>query len=100
MAVSVGRETGPVPRVKPNETASSTELEEVVHMAVNEYLSYSEWYKAVNRLCLERLKRCVDEVKDVSPMLHDAWEDGVTPEEFFEVDVTELLNPENINHGI
>lgn len=57
-------------------------------MAANEYLSLREWSAAVEHLCVQRLKTSITMIPEVTVKdMEEAWQDGVTPEEYFVCDI-------------
>jgi uncharacterized protein YcnI len=60
-------------------------------MPSNEYLSFKEWTVEVEKLCQARLKCQVWDTGIKFAEAEDAWQDGATPEEFYETDVTDAL---------
>ena len=64
-------------------------------MSANEYLTYTEWARAVNHLCIARLAQPITEMPEVTSVdMENAWREGVTPEEFYNVDVMEAIEDE------
>ena len=59
--------------------------------STNEYLSFKEWTVEVEKLCQTRLKKSLWDTGLKLDVIEEAWEDGATPEEFYETDVHEVL---------
>lgn len=54
-------------------------------------MSFREWMKVVDKLCLERLSLSIHDLPDM--LFRDAFDDGVAPEDFFEEEVMEEVYP-------
>jgi hypothetical protein len=53
---------------------------------------YRQWYREVSRLCEEHLGIALSDLPDL--LTRDAFDNGTTPEQFFDDDVAELVMEE------
>lgn len=53
---------------------------------------YRQWYREVSQLCEEHIGIALSDLPDM--LTHDAFDNGTTPEEFFDDDVAEMVMEE------